>query len=82
MSTVVWRRDVSPALSTIGDRMSTENVGKLTKNGRITLTNLDTGDRGHYICEAKWYSGNATFKHLVRVKSRYFNCFTEYNRSS
>lgn len=69
MPTVTWSRDVSPELDTLGDRMTVEDIGNVIKNGRLTLKDLVTEDRGHYICRAEWYSGNATFKHLVRVKS-------------
>lgn len=71
MPTVTWSRDVSPELDTLGDRMTVEDIGNVIKNGRLTLKDLVTEDRGHYICRAEWYSGNATFKHLVRVKSEY-----------
>lgn len=69
MANVTWSRDISPALDMV-ERASYSVYGKTTKNGQLTITDLIPEDRGHYMCTAKWYSGEATFKHLVRVKSR------------
>ncbi|CAG2193755.1 NPTN [Mytilus edulis] len=69
MANVTWSRDVTPALDMV-ERASYSVHGTTTTNGKLTITDLIPEDRGHYMCTAKWYSGEATFKHLVRVKSR------------
>lgn len=69
MANVTWSRDVTPVLDMV-ERASYSVHGTTTTNGKLTITDLIPEDRGHYMCTAKWYSGEATFKHLVRVKSR------------
>lgn len=51
------------------DRILTD-IGDKVENGKITIADVKVEDRGRYSCTAVWYSGQATFKHLVRVKSR------------
>lgn len=69
MANVTWSRDVTPVLDMV-ERASYSVHGTTTTNGKLTITDLIPEDRGHYMCTAKWYSGEATFKHLVRVKSK------------
>ncbi|XP_063434152.1 neuroplastin-like [Mytilus trossulus] len=69
MANVTWSRDVTPELEKL-ERASYSVDGTTTTNGKLTITDLTPEDRGHYMCTAKWYSGEATFKHLVRVKSK------------
>lgn len=52
------------------DRILTD-IGDKVENGKITIADVKVEDRGRYSCTAVWYSGQATFKHLVRVKSKY-----------
>lgn len=46
------------------------DIGNRVENGKIRIADMKVEDRGRYSCTAVWYSGQATFKHLVRVKSR------------
>ena len=68
MPTVTWTREQGGLDS--NPRVSLANIGHTIVNGELTLTDVVMEDRGYYTCTATWYSGEAKFKHLVRVKSK------------
>lgn len=66
MATVTWDRSDGPLRSDV--RIS--DIGNKLENGELALDDLRVEDKGKYTCTAAWDHGNATFTHLVRVRSR------------